>query len=92
MYTQCTNTVYIYIYTQCTNVMRASHSKKLLSLLGPATIPSGGLSVSSTQEKRIKGKESNNEITFVLLNEPLKSSHLYMKDTPTDTPIINYYY
>lgn len=36
--------------------MRASHSKKLSSLIGPATIPSGGFNVSSTKNGNKKFK------------------------------------
>jgi len=33
-----------------TNVISASHSKKFSSLIGPATIPSGGFNVSSARQ------------------------------------------
>lgn len=39
-----------------TYAMRASHSKKLSSLIGPATIPSGGFNVSSTKNGNKKFK------------------------------------
>ena len=68
-----------------THVIRASHSKKFSSLIGPATIPSGGFNVSSAQQhnttKRLLTKYvtiPSVSVLFVYLTGQMSLSNLYV--------------
>lgn len=67
------------IYDKMAYVMRASHSKKFSSFIGPARIPSGGFIVNSEKANITRLKQNEFSVTKIYHIISIETSHQVQK-------------